>query len=107
MRTLYDSISLQRWEHLFERPAPYLHELEVREFYYKMELHDDGGIQTTLCEVEISLNEESLGIILGVPSAGIKSIEGYKPSVNFYQRATMHGDMKCAGLSKRFLKGEY
>ncbi|KAH0695921.1 hypothetical protein KY289_013403 [Solanum tuberosum] len=40
-----------------------------------MELLDDGGIQTTVREVKISLSEESLGIILGVPSQGIMSVE--------------------------------
>ncbi|KAG5609990.1 hypothetical protein H5410_021271 [Solanum commersonii] len=65
---------------MFEVPAPYLHEHEVREYYYKMELLNDGGIQTTVKEVKIYLNEESLGIILVVPYEGIRSIESYKPS---------------------------
>ncbi|KAG5616006.1 hypothetical protein H5410_015830 [Solanum commersonii] len=76
MSTLFDCVSLQCWENLFETPAPYLHETEVREFYYKMELLDDGGIRTTVKEVKIYLNEESLGIILGVLSEGIGSIKG-------------------------------
>ncbi|KAG5579772.1 hypothetical protein H5410_050399 [Solanum commersonii] len=44
MCTCYDFVSLQSWEHLFECPVSYLHEPEVREFYYKMELLDDGVI---------------------------------------------------------------
>ncbi|KAH0715953.1 hypothetical protein KY285_008859 [Solanum tuberosum] len=48
MSTLFDYVSLQSWEHLFEAPAPYLHEPEVREFSYKMELLNDGGIWTTV-----------------------------------------------------------
>ncbi|KAH0722334.1 hypothetical protein KY290_005014 [Solanum tuberosum] len=50
--TRYDFISLQSWEHLFECLVSYLHELEVHEFYYKMELLDDSGIQTTVREVK-------------------------------------------------------
>ncbi|KAG5619999.1 hypothetical protein H5410_005217 [Solanum commersonii] len=86
MFTPYDSVSIQSWEHLFECPTLYLHEPELREFYYKMELLDDGGIQTTVREVKLSLSEESLGIILGVPSQGIRSIEWSKPSVDVVQK---------------------
>ncbi|KAG5572312.1 hypothetical protein H5410_062078 [Solanum commersonii] len=71
------------WEHLFECAVPYLHEPEVREFYYNMDLLDDGGFRTTVWEVEITLSEESLGIILGVPFEGIWSVEGCKPSLEY------------------------
>ncbi|KAK4737100.1 hypothetical protein R3W88_000797 [Solanum pinnatisectum] len=78
MSTLFDFVSLQSWDHLFEVPAPYLHEPEVCDFYYKMDLLSDGeGVRKTVKRVKISLNEEILGIILGV----------------------------C--LPKKFLKGEY
>ncbi|KAH0714884.1 hypothetical protein KY284_007789 [Solanum tuberosum] len=87
--------------------STFLHEHEVREFFYKMELLDDGGIQTTVKKVKICLNEESLGIILGVPSKGISSIEGCKPSSEFTEWATKCGDIKRAGLPKKFLRGEY
>ncbi|KAH0665346.1 hypothetical protein KY290_027599 [Solanum tuberosum] len=107
MSTLFYYVSLQSWEHLFEAPTPYLHEPEVREFYYKMELLNDGGIRATVRGVKISLNEESLGIILGVPARGIRSIEGCKPSSDFVQRATKRGGIKRVGLPKKFLRGEY
>ncbi|KAG5630013.1 hypothetical protein H5410_001730 [Solanum commersonii] len=84
---------------------PYLHEPEVREFYYKMELLDDGGIPTIVREVDITLSEESLGIILGVPSQGIRSVEGCKPSSEYAQRATKYGDLKFARLPKKASKG--
>ncbi|KAG5616619.1 hypothetical protein H5410_016443 [Solanum commersonii] len=51
---------LNGWSHLFEPPTPYLHETE------KM-----GGIKTTVKGVEILLDEETLGNILGVPVEGI------------------------------------
>ncbi|KAH0701672.1 hypothetical protein KY285_015950 [Solanum tuberosum] len=38
---------------------------------------------------------------------GIKSIEGCKPSTEFTQQATKRGDIKRAGLPKKFLRGEY
>ncbi|KAH0738289.1 hypothetical protein KY290_036994 [Solanum tuberosum] len=72
MSTLFDSVSLQSWDHLFEPLAPYFHEPKVREFYYKMELLDDGGIRTIVRDVKIHLDEETLGIILGVPVKGIR-----------------------------------
>ncbi|KAH0742962.1 hypothetical protein KY290_030955 [Solanum tuberosum] len=50
---------------------------------------------------------KSLRIILGVPSLGIRSIEGCKPFSDFVQRATKRGDIKHAGLPKKFLRGEY
>ncbi|KAG5586716.1 hypothetical protein H5410_047150, partial [Solanum commersonii] len=71
MSTLFYSVSRQSWDHLFEPSAPYLHELKVREFYYKMELLDDGGIRTIVRDVKIHLDEKTLGIILGVPVKGI------------------------------------
>ncbi|KAH0667682.1 hypothetical protein KY285_028888 [Solanum tuberosum] len=107
MLNLFDIVSLQGWGHLFEPPAPYLHEPEVREFYYKMELLEDGGIRTTVKNVKILLDEETLGIILGVPMEGIRSIEGCHPSSGFSKQATNRGDIKRAGLPKKFLKGEY
>ncbi|KAG5594699.1 hypothetical protein H5410_035931 [Solanum commersonii] len=57
-------------------------------------------------EVEIFLDEETLGIIL-VPVKGIRSIKGCKPSSEFTKQATKHGDIKCASLPKKFLKEEY
>ncbi|KAL3334581.1 hypothetical protein AABB24_031023 [Solanum stoloniferum] len=71
MSNLSDIVSLQKWSHLFEPPTPYLHEPEVREFYYKMDLLEDGGIKTTVHDVEILLDEETLVIILGVPVKGV------------------------------------
>ncbi|KAH0696718.1 hypothetical protein KY290_014117 [Solanum tuberosum] len=97
----------ESWNHLFEPPVPYLHEPEVREFFYKMELLESGGIATTVRNVETCLDEEILGIILGVPVEGIQTIEGCKPSSDFTKLATKRGDVKNAGLLKRFLKGEY
>ncbi|KAG5589877.1 hypothetical protein H5410_040391 [Solanum commersonii] len=96
-------LKIKAYKGTWSGPVPCLPESKVCEFYYKLELLDDGSIQTTVREVKISLNEESLGIILGVPFIGIKSIEGCKPSVNFSQKATKHGDIKCVGLPKTFL----
>ncbi|KAH0675921.1 hypothetical protein KY285_023722 [Solanum tuberosum] len=76
------------WNHLFAPPVPYLHEPEVREFFYKMKLLEDGGITTTVRNVEIHLDEETLGIILGVPVVGVRTIEGCKPSGDFSKIAT-------------------
>ncbi|KAH0746082.1 hypothetical protein KY285_007739 [Solanum tuberosum] len=107
MSNLFDVVSLQGWGHLFEPPSPYLHEPEVREFYYKIKLLEDGGIKTTVKNIKIFLDEESLGIILGVPVKGIRSIEDCKPSSEFPKKATKRGDIKRAGLQKKFLKREY
>ncbi|KAG5606447.1 hypothetical protein H5410_027939 [Solanum commersonii] len=74
MSNLFDVVSLQGWDHLFKPPAPYLHEPEVREFFYKIELLEDGGVRSSLNNIKIFLEEETLGIILGVPVRGIWSI---------------------------------
>ncbi|KAG5620802.1 hypothetical protein H5410_006020 [Solanum commersonii] len=71
MSNLFDAISLQEWGHLFEPLTPYLYESEVWEYYYKMDLLEDGGVKTTVHDVEIVLDEETLGIILGVPVKGV------------------------------------
>ncbi|KAH0764666.1 hypothetical protein KY285_000537 [Solanum tuberosum] len=107
MSNLFDVVSIQGWNHIFEPPVPYLHEPEVHEFFYKMELGEGGGITTTVRDVEICLDEEILGIILGVPVVGIRTIKGCKPSSDFTNPATKRGDVKRAGLPKKFLKGEY
>ncbi|KAH0650490.1 hypothetical protein KY284_030402 [Solanum tuberosum] len=91
MSTLFYSVSLQSWDHLFKPSAPYLHKHEVRKFYYKMELLDDGGIRTIVKDVKIHLDEETLGIMLCVPVKGIWSIEGCKPSSGFTTHATKRG----------------
>jgi len=107
MSNLSDDVSIQGWNHLFETPISYLHEPEVREFFYKMELLEGGGITTTVRDVEILLDVETLGIILGVPVNGVLSIEGCKPSGGFSTRDTKRGEIKLVGVPKKFLKGEY
>ncbi|KAH0717139.1 hypothetical protein KY285_013170 [Solanum tuberosum] len=107
MSNLFNAISIQGWNHLFEPLVPYLHEPEVREFIYKIELLEGGGITTTVRDVEICLDEEILGIILRVSMEGIRTIEGCKPSSDFTKLATKCADVKRAGLPKKFLKGEY
>ncbi|KAG5612855.1 hypothetical protein H5410_024136 [Solanum commersonii] len=104
---LVDAVIIQGWNHLLESPVPYLHEPEVREFFYKMELLEGGGIKTIVKNVEIHLDKETLGIILGVPVVGIRTIEGCKPTGDFSKLATKLGNAKRAGLPKKFLKGEY
>ncbi|KAG5581184.1 hypothetical protein H5410_051811 [Solanum commersonii] len=107
MSNLFDVVSIQGWNHLFEPPVPYLHKPEVCEFFYKMELLEGGGIMTTVGNVEICLDEEILAIILGVHVEGSRTIEGCKPSSDFTKLATKRGDVKRAGLPKKFLKWEY
>ncbi|KAH0743919.1 hypothetical protein KY290_031912 [Solanum tuberosum] len=72
-----------------------------------MELLKGGGITTTVRDVEICLDKEILGIILWVPVKGIRTIEGCKPFSDFTKLSTKYGDVKNAGLPKKFLKGEY
>ncbi|KAG5571904.1 hypothetical protein H5410_061670 [Solanum commersonii] len=96
MSNIFDVVSLQGWGHLFEPLAPYLHEPERME---------EAGLLSII--LKIFQDEESLGIILGVPVKGIRSIEDCKPSNEFPKQATKRGDIKRAGLPKNFLKGEY
>lgn len=88
MATLFDAVTIQGWNHLSEPPAPYLHEPEVCEFFYKMKLLEGGGITTTVRDVEICLDKETLGIILGVAVVGIITIEGCKPTEELTKLAT-------------------
>ncbi|KAG5586788.1 hypothetical protein H5410_047222 [Solanum commersonii] len=93
----------ESWSHLFEPPVPYFHEPEVHEFFYKIELLESGGMATIVRNVETCLDEEILGIILGVPVEGIRTIEGCKPSSDFTKLATKCGDVKNTGLLKRWI----
>ncbi|WMV49497.1 hypothetical protein MTR67_042882 [Solanum verrucosum] len=67
----------------------------------------NGGISTVVRAVEITLSEEFLGIILGVPCKGIRSIEGCKTFTEYVQWATKYRNMKCTGLPKKFFKREH
>lgn len=107
MANLVNAVTIQGWNHIFESPVPYLHEPEVREFFYMMKLLEGGGIKTIVRNMEIHLDEETLGIILGVLVVGIRTIEGCKPTGDFLKLATKGGDVKLAGLPKKFLKREY
>ncbi|KAG5572937.1 hypothetical protein H5410_062703 [Solanum commersonii] len=107
MANLVDAVTIQSWNHLFEPLAPYLHEPEMHEFFYKIKLLKGGGITTTVRNVQIHLDEETLGIILGVPVVGVRTIEGCKPTGDFSKLAIKLGNVKRAGLPKKFLKGEY
>ncbi|KAG5581219.1 hypothetical protein H5410_051846 [Solanum commersonii] len=95
------------WDHLFEAPAPYLHEPGVREFYYKMELLSDRVVKTTVKEVKIFLDEETLGIILGVAVKGIRSIEGCKPSADDLPTSIGFLGLGIMGnpMAQNFIKG--
>ncbi|KAH0696331.1 hypothetical protein KY290_013696 [Solanum tuberosum] len=84
-----------------------LHEPEVREFYYKMVLLEDGGISSKFHEIEINLTEEILRIILDVPCQRIMYVEGCKPSMDHISKASKYENMKCAGVPMKFLKGEH
>ncbi|KAG5580367.1 hypothetical protein H5410_050994 [Solanum commersonii] len=65
------------------------------------------GHWTTVKNVKILLDEETLGIILSEPMEGIRSIKGHQPSSGFSKQATKCGDIKREGLRKKLLKGEY
>ncbi|KAG5605685.1 hypothetical protein H5410_027177 [Solanum commersonii] len=54
--------------------------------------------RTTVKEVKIFLDEETLGIILCVPVKVIQSIEGCKPSNEFTKHATKRRDIKRAAI---------
>ncbi|KAG5604726.1 hypothetical protein H5410_026218 [Solanum commersonii] len=105
MVNLVDHVTIQGWNHRFETPVQYLHEPKVREFFYKIELLDGGEIKTIVRNVEICLDEEILGIILGMPVIGTRTIEGCKPTGDFSKCATKRGDVKLAGIPNKFLKG--
>ncbi|KAG5629557.1 hypothetical protein H5410_001274 [Solanum commersonii] len=76
---------LNERSHLFEPLTPYLHEPEVREFYYKMELLEDGGDQDYYSRCQNSSRCGDTSIILGVPVKRVRSIDGVNLSVGFQQ----------------------
>lgn len=106
METLFDVVFIQEWNHLFEPPAPYLHEPEVYDFCTEWNCRKMVELQP-LSKIKIYLDEKILGIILVVPMVGIWTIEGCKPTREFMKLATKWGDIKRAGLPKKLLKGEY
>ena len=72
-----------------------------------MELLEDVEIKTIGKEVEITLEEEILGIILGVPMEGIRFIQECNPFEEFTKLATKQGEVKHAEVPKKYLKGKY
>ncbi|KAK4730300.1 hypothetical protein R3W88_023288 [Solanum pinnatisectum] len=105
MANLVDVITIQGWNHLFEPTVPYLHEPEVREFFYKMKLLESGGITTIVRNMEIHLDEETLGIILGVPVAGVWTIEGCKTTGDFSKILPNEEMSSVQGSLRSFSKG--
>lgn len=79
--------------------------LKCGNFTKKMELLEDGGTRTTVRDVEICLNEETLRIILGVHVAGVQSIEGCKASGEFTKPATKRMEARHVALPKKYLEG--
>lgn len=69
-----------------------------------MNLLEDRGIATSVKGVKISLNEETLGIIPSVPTVGVKTTEGCKPSTTFTEQASKKGEPKKAGVPKKYIK---
>lgn len=83
MGDLIDVFTIKEWGHLFKPPVPYLHELDIREFYLKMDLLDDGSISSSVKGLDKCLNKETLGIIFDVPTTRIQFIKGCRPSMVF------------------------
>ncbi|KAH0776597.1 hypothetical protein KY290_008008 [Solanum tuberosum] len=52
-------------------------------------------------------SEEILGFILDVPTQGIRSVEGCKPSTNYVLRASKYENINFAEVVKKFHKGEH
>ena len=52
---------------LFNRKFPILYEEEVREFYYDVQLKEDGSILTWVNDIVVHLDEGLLSKILRVP----------------------------------------
>uniref|UniRef100_M1BN22 Uncharacterized protein n=1 Tax=Solanum tuberosum TaxID=4113 RepID=M1BN22_SOLTU len=67
MQYLVDCVGFPEWEHLFKWPVPFLHEAEVHKFYYHMEIHEYGSIDTRFHDMEIHSSEDILRVILEVP----------------------------------------
>ena len=68
--TMYDVVLVQEWIHLFETPPSYMHEAEVHEFFYKMELLEDGGLTTTVKEIRMHLDKVTLWNYFGSACTG-------------------------------------
>ncbi|WMV54998.1 hypothetical protein MTR67_048383 [Solanum verrucosum] len=72
-----------------------------------MVLLEDGGINSTVHGLEITLSEEILGFILDVLTQGIRSVEGCEPSTEYVLRSSKYENMKCSRVLKKFHKGEH
>ncbi|KAG5605121.1 hypothetical protein H5410_026613 [Solanum commersonii] len=67
-----------------------------------MELLKGGGITTIVRNVQICLDEETLGIILGVPMVGVRTIKGCKPTAS---QAAFIPDKNNVLISHELVKG--
>lgn len=84
IKELLNWINFQNWKHLFESPAPQLHEEEVGIFYHNLVIYDDGlYLMSQINEVDMGLDKDTLSEIFGVPTTGIKSIRSGEGSAQF------------------------
>lgn len=87
MSDLVGVVVIQGWGHLFEWIVPCLYEWEVRQFYYNLELIEDGGFDTSAGDMSFHMTEKVLGEILKVDREGIRSVNDYAPTRNFIMEA--------------------
>ncbi|KAG5621648.1 hypothetical protein H5410_006866 [Solanum commersonii] len=76
MANLVDVVTIQGWNHLFESPVSYLHEPEVREFFYKMELLEGDGIKTIEFELLRVVNQLVISRSL-LPNEEMPGVQGF------------------------------
>lgn len=107
LRKLVDDLEIQGWNHLFSLPIPVLYEMDVRDFYYNMEITQDGSINSPVNGELIHLNEEILGSYMKVSIEGIKSVAGKQASPSFIDEISKIPNSNKTSVAKKFLKGVY
>ncbi|KAG5599658.1 hypothetical protein H5410_031028, partial [Solanum commersonii] len=100
MSTLVDIVEIQSWTHLFMTKSPILYDEQVREFYYTMELTEDGSLNTLiqlkheLEELIVFVIKNDAEITLLKPQLAKAHIEG--PSTTEVQELRMKNASRLA-----------
>ena len=78
----------------------------MREFYYNINILEDGSISTRVSNHSLKLEDDLLRNIIGVPRGRIKSVAGKTCSVDFLKECSKIPNARRAGFRKKIMKGE-
>lgn len=108
MAEIIEIVKFKTWEHLFLSPCSYYLLKKVRMFYHNLTFSDDTLYLTSqVHDANITLDEQLLAKVLGVPIQGTKSLKDDSGSEKFLNHIDKLDDFNIKSGSKKSLKREF